>query len=355
MIVVVWAEDHKEDLMLRARFIIVGIAAIGLMSASVVAQEDAGGPKLAVPGKIVDLGNVSKGEIAEAVFKLVNEGTEPLLVKSVRPTCGCTVADYDREILPGAEGKVTAKLDTADFSGPVSKSILIMTNDAVNPTVTVVIKANVQPHIDVLPRPLIRFNAVIKENMEETVVVVASDLEREFKITKVESTVPYLLASYRPLDEGERFDGHSDSQYEVSLKLADEVQVGPVSGRLIIHTDHPDAPKVQVKVYGVVRALLHVTPPQIQFGSVDAKARPGRNVIVVSNRTGGVKTRVTGVSVDDPVFSAEVRSIKEGRRYQVTVTIDPEAEPGVYSARLKVTTDDPEYPELEVPVRAKIR
>jgi hypothetical protein len=355
MIVIVWAEDHKEDLMLRARFIIGGIVAIGLMSVSAIAQEAAGGPKLAVPGKIVDLGNVSKGDMVEAVFKLVNEGNEPLLVKSVRPTCGCTVADYDPEILPGAEGQVTAKLDTTDFSGPVSKSILIMTNDSVNPTVTVVIKANVQPHIDVLPRPLIRFNAVTKEDMEETVIIVASDPEREFKITEVESSVSYLLASYRSLDEGERLAGHSASQYEISLKLADDVQVGPVSGRLIIHTDHPDAPSVPIKVYGVVRALLHVTPPQIQFGSVEAKDRPGRNVIVVSNRTGGVKTQVTGVSVDDPAFSAEVRSIKEGSRYQVTVTIDPEAEPGVYSAQLTVKTNDPEYPELEVPVRAKIR
>jgi len=341
--------------MLKTRWIAVGAAAVLLISGSVTAQESGGGPSLDVPDKVIDLGTVSKGEVVEAVFKVVNEGDEPLLVKSVRPTCGCTVADFDREILPGAVGHVTAKLDTADFSGPVSKSVLIMTNDAANPTVTVIIKADVKPHIEVLPRPLIRFNAVTKEKMEESVVVVASEPDKEFKITGVESSVPYLVASYAPLGADERVRGYSQTQYRVTLGLSDEAEVGPVSGRVIIHTDHPEAPEVPVKVYGVVRALLHVTPPQIQFGAVDAKTRPGRNVIVVSNRTTEGEMDITGVNIDDPAFSAEVRPIREGSRYQVTVIIDPAAKPGDHYATLKVSTNDPEYPELEVPVRANIR
>ena len=44
--------------------------------------------------------------------------------------------------------------------------------------------------------------------------------------------------------------------------------------------DDDATPEVEVKVYGVVRALLNVTPGQVQFGAVEAKARPGRNVIV---------------------------------------------------------------------------
>ena len=65
----------------------------------------------------------------DAVFELVNEGNATLTVKAVRPTCGCTVADFDREIAPGATGTVKAKLDTKDFAGPISKSILVMTDD----------------------------------------------------------------------------------------------------------------------------------------------------------------------------------------------------------------------------------
>jgi hypothetical protein len=334
--------------------VLTGVALICL-AAPLAAQDDSGGPRMIVPEKVKDLGEVSKGDVLEAEFKLVNEGDEPLLIKAVRPTCGCTVADYDREVPPGGEGSVKAKLDTTDFSGPISKSILIMSNDTSSPTMTVVIKADVQPHVEVLPRPLIRFNAVVKEELVQTITVVATEEDRAFQITKVDSSVDYLTTTVRELEEDERFRDRSKTQYEIAVGLSDDAEVGPVSGRLMIHTDHPNAKLVPVKVFGVVRAALNVTPPQIQFGTVDADMRPGRNVIVVNNRTGGKKVEVTGAAIDDPAFKTALRSMEDGRRYQVTVTIDPEAGSGARDAVLTLKTTDVDYPELSVPVRANIR
>lgn len=334
----------------------IAVAVVCLITASVVAQErDVAGPKLEVPEKILDKGIVAKGDVVEANFKLVNEGTETLVVKSVRPTCGCTVADYDREIAPGGTGWVKSKLDTADFSGPVSKSILVMTNDPQDPTVSLVIKAEVKPYVEVLPRPLIRFNALQHEQLTEKVTIVSGDGSTDFKVTGVDSSVPYLKASVRQLDKEEQIPGKPAPQYEVALALTEDAPMGPVNAQLSVHTDHPKAKTVLIKVYGVVRALLHVTPPQIQFGTVEASSNPGRNVIVINNRTGGSGVEVTSAEVTDPAFDATVSPIQEGRRYQVTVTIKPDAEPGTKDAILKVSTNDPEFPQLTVPVRANIR
>jgi DNA segregation ATPase FtsK/SpoIIIE-like protein len=104
----------------------------------------------------------------------------------------------------------------------------------------------------------------------------------------------------------------------------------------------------------VIRALLHVTPSQVQFGSVAAKKQPGRNLILVNNRSGGVPVKVTGAMVDDPAFAAEVVTIEDGRRYQVTVTIAPDASPGQRDAVLVLKTTDSEFPQVEIPVRANI-
>jgi hypothetical protein len=334
----------------------IAVAVACLITASVVAQERGiAGPKLEVPEKILDKGIVAKGDVVEAHFKLVNEGSETLVVKSVRPTCGCTVADYDREIAAGGTGWVKAKLDTADFSGPVSKSILVMTNDPQDPTVSLVIKAEVKPYVEVLPRPLIRFNALKYEQMTQKVTIVSGDGQRDFKVTGVDSSVPYLKPSVRQLAKEEYIPGRPGPQYEVALSLAEDAPMGPVNAQLSVTTDHPKAKTVAIKVYGVVRALLHVTPPQIQFGTVEAKSNPGRNVIVVNNRTGGGGVEVTSADVTDSAFDATVSAIEEGRRYQVTVTIKPDAEPGTRDALLKLATSDPEFPELTVPVRANIR
>ena len=340
--------------MLNKQLTFIAFAAMVIGAATAFAQTD-GSPMLVVPSKIVDIGTVAQGVTVDAVFDLINEGDAKLVIKAVRPTCGCTVADFDPEIAAGATGQIKAKLDTKDFSGPVSKSILVMTDDPQNPTVTLVIKADIRPFVEILPRPLIRFNAVMHEPMKQTFIVVGADPEQTMKIKSVESSVPFIATSVRQLGEDELVKGKSKSQYEVTISLTDETPVGPVNAVLSVNTDLKEAPTVPVKVYGVVRALIHVTPAQVQFGSVESKTRPGRNLIVVNNRTDGTRIEISGATVDDPAFAAQVATIEEGRRYQVTVTVKPDADPGSRDATLTLTTTDKDFPTVTVPVRANLR
>jgi hypothetical protein len=314
----------------------------------------ADGPKMVVVEKIKDMGTVAQGEVLDVDFELVNEGDETLEIKAVRPTCGCTVAEYDREIAPGKTGYIRSKLETQDFSGPISKSILIMTNDPQDPTMTVVIKTVVHPYVEVLPRALVRFNAVQHEPMNQKVTVVAGEEEKDFKVTGVKSSVPFLMASVRPLTKDQLLAGKSAQQYEIALSMKDDAPIGPVNAVLEVETNHPKAKTVPVKVFGVVRSLLHVTPSQVQFGPVSAKKKPGRNVIFVNNRSGGAAVEVTSAEVNDPAFEAEVVTIEDGRRYQITVTVKPDASPGPRDAMLTLNTSDRQFPALEVPVRANI-
>ncbi|MCK5375467.1 MAG: DUF1573 domain-containing protein [Acidobacteria bacterium] len=341
--------------MLKNHFmLLIATALVALTALTAPVAVAADGPKLVVPEKVKDMGTVAQGEKVHVNFELVNEGDEPLIVKAVRPTCGCTVADFDREIPAGKTGLVKATLETRDFSGPISKSILIMTNDPRDPTVTVVIKTVVHPFVEVLPRALVRFNAVQHEPMNQKVVVVSGDDDENFQVTGVESSVPFLTVTVRPLGADELLAGKSSKQFEVALSMKEDAPVGPVNAVLEVHTNHPKAKTVPVKVFGVIRALLHVTPSQVQFGSVEAKKQSGRNLIVVNNRSGGVKVTVTGASVNDAAFAAEVVTIEEGRRYQVTVTVKPDASPGPRDAVLTLKTTDSQFPELKVPVRANI-
>jgi hypothetical protein len=327
----------------------------GLLIAGSAATASAQAPQLVVPSKIVDVGTVSQGIVADAVFELVNEGDAPLVVKAVRPTCGCTVADFDREIAAGATGKVAAKLDTKDFAGPISKSILVMTDDPQAPTVTLVIKADVRPFVEVLPRPLVRFNAVLHEPMEQTFTVVGANPDKPMRVTGIESSVPFIKTAMRKLDDSELLPGKGSDQYEVTLALDSSAPVGPVNAVLTVNTDLDEAPEVPVKVYGVIRAMIHVTPSQVQFGSVEAKSRPGRNLIVVNNRTDGTKVDLTAATVNDPAFVAEVSAIEDGRRYQVTVMVKPDADPGTRDAVLTLKTTDEDFPSVAIPVRANLR
>lgn len=337
--------------MLRRSTLLLAAAMLVLAPAVTPAQEAPAGPRVNVPKKVKDFGIVPQGKILEVKFEIVNEGTEKLVIKAVRPTCGCTVAEFDKEIAPNRAGWIRAKVDTTAFTGPITKSILVMTNDPETPTVTLVVKANVRPYLEVVPRPLVRFNTVRGESVSQEVFVVTDDAT-DFEVTGVKASVPFITGTVRKLDEDELVPGKYKVQYGVKLTLAPDAPAGPLNADVIVQTTHPKAKELKVKVFGVVRSLLHVTPSEIQFGTVQASAKQGRNVIVVNNRKEPLS--VTAVTVEDPDFEAAVLPIEEGKRYQVTVTIKPDAKPGKHDTVLVVTTSDPEFKELRIPVRANI-
>lgn len=77
-----------------------------------------------------DLGKVKKGQTIEIPYTIKNTGTKPLIISSVEPGCGCTVADKpEKPIMPGSEEKIIAKFDSKNqATGPHSKSIIVRAN-----------------------------------------------------------------------------------------------------------------------------------------------------------------------------------------------------------------------------------
>lgn len=81
-----------------------------------------------------DFGQAAMGEKVDIVYHFENTGSKPLFITEVRPTCGCTVADYTKTaVLPGKQGTVTAAFDT-NHGGPgsVRKSIVVSSNTTNN-------------------------------------------------------------------------------------------------------------------------------------------------------------------------------------------------------------------------------
>ena len=138
---------------------IVKLQSVGTLILAVASAAFAAAPDISVEETVVDLGRVTQGEIAEVEFSVENRGDEPLQIR-VRPTCGCTVADFDKLIPARDRGTVRARIDTSSFAGPISKSILVLSNDPDEPSLNLVIRAEVRPVLAILPRPLVRMETV---------------------------------------------------------------------------------------------------------------------------------------------------------------------------------------------------
>jgi hypothetical protein len=78
---------------------------------------------------VKDLGTINEGQKLQISFQLKNTGTTPLVLQSVVPGCGCTLADYPKEpIAPGKEAAITASFDSQGREGQQHKEITVTAN-----------------------------------------------------------------------------------------------------------------------------------------------------------------------------------------------------------------------------------
>jgi hypothetical protein len=76
-----------------------------------------------------DLGTINEGQKLQINFHLKNTGSAPLVLQSVVPGCGCTVADYPKEpIAPGKEADISASFDSKGREGQQHKEITVTAN-----------------------------------------------------------------------------------------------------------------------------------------------------------------------------------------------------------------------------------
>ena len=159
----------------------IPLALVALFAVSAFAAT----PTLTLVEPIRDFGTVAKGEKLDWSFPIKNTGDADLQILAVRPTCGCTVAEYDKVIKPGETGKVVAHVDTSQFSGPISKAVIIESNDANTPSAQVTIRAVVKPYVEAFPAGFVRFNVVQGDTQSQTVTIYSEE-EEPFEIIRTE-------------------------------------------------------------------------------------------------------------------------------------------------------------------------
>lgn len=311
-------------------------------------------PTIMIAEKIKDVGQVAKGEKVRAVFEVKNTGQAPLEISQVRPTCGCTVADFDRTIPPGGSGKVVAEVDTAGFNGPISKAVLVFSNDPATPQVNLVIKAEVRAYVEVLPRPLVIFQSVLQgETATQKLTLVSAD-GSDFKVlSATPSGGPYEIA-YHELPAKERTPDRKGSQWELTVTVPATAPDGMLNHKILVKTTAPKAPEVTINVTGAVRPVVQVIPGEVNFGTVAGDALVGRNVMINNNRQ-GTELKLSDVSVDNPNFTTEVLTLQAGQKFQVAVTLKAGAPKGPQKATLKIKTSDPMRKLLEIPIQAVVQ
>ncbi len=121
---------------------------IGLLIAVVVAfvgftaMQSNSGAEFKFTSETHDFGKIPQGKPVTHEFEFTNVGSEPIIISDVRPSCGCSVAEFTKTpVKPGETGKVTVKFDAAVRS-PFTKNFVVRSNTK-TPVKTLIIKGEV--------------------------------------------------------------------------------------------------------------------------------------------------------------------------------------------------------------------
>ena len=330
-------------------------------------KDDTGkAPRLTLSEPVHDSGTVAKGDKINWSFEVRNTGTSDLEILAAKPVCGCTVADFDKVIKPGATGKVTAHVDTTNFSGAINKSVTLETNDPSAPTAQLTLTAIVKPYVEAWPKSaaapagFIRFN-LLQGDAQSELVTLYSDETEPFEILKVDSPQDWIKVVPTKIENAaDRIAvGQKDqNQYQLNVTVGGpDAHVGPIAEKIHILTNSKHQPDYWLSVSGVVRPTFRVEPTGINFGEVAPTDTAATRTITI--RSNDLKTpesfAVTKAESGIAGVTAAFKPTDKKGEFEVTLQVAKDAKPGALDGTVTITTNDRIKPTITVPVKGMVK
>jgi len=127
--------------------LVTALVTLSLSLSALAAGEEkaaAKGPRISVEPESFDFGRTVQNKTLEKEFTIRNFGTEDLVIENVSTSCGCTVASgYAKTIKPGGKTPLTVKLETRAYTGHLTRSVMVRSNDPATNLVELKVEATV--------------------------------------------------------------------------------------------------------------------------------------------------------------------------------------------------------------------
>jgi hypothetical protein len=311
-------------------------------------------PQAIVSATSHECGHVKQGVRIEQVFTVRNGGTASLTFDLVQLTQPGMTAKFKPAIPPGAEGAIHLEWDTSRVKGPVEGVAVIGLNDPQRPKVQFVITAVVQPPIEFQPFAAV-FLSAYRDEIVQSAVRILNNEDRPLKILGMEPTSDRITAAIQTVEAGKI--------YELCVSVKPDAPFGRVQESLYLLTDHPERSRLRVLVNVLIKPDAYVNPEEVDFGQIQI-AEIARNSALLGflTQTFIVKTRHGEMQLKSVQSDLDFLDIKqspqEGKAgaFRIDVSLVQRLmRSGPISGSIRITTMDPRFPEITVPVRGEIK
>ncbi len=193
--------------------------------------------------QVIDFGTVKQDSVLQGNILFINTGAEPVTIKNVRTSCGCTVAQITkRECTPGDTMNVPFSFNTKGYEGLVRKTITILFQEDDTNDTNFVIQANIFQEIEILPK---YFQFTINQSNSDSIITdtftIKNYMKNPLRIKNIHTANDIITATppSAVIQPGET------KQIEIQFNLS---QIQQRYSTLTIDTDYDQNPQVFLPV-----------------------------------------------------------------------------------------------------------
>ena len=293
-----------------------------------------------------DFGKIGIDRKVSHRFKVTNTGQATLNITRLNPSCGCTSTVIGKwSLAPGESTEVEASFDPRGFSGPVHKSIQVISDDPANGSATLTFEANVVQ--DIMPSTsTVFYYDLTRTAARKAFVHLHSGNGQPVKVKDIKAPgAPYLSAAAK--NEG------NDAVLEIEL---DGRKLPPGKPRgvdsLSVITTSAQQPIIPIGIQWELKASVTAAPERIAWA--EAAGKELRSALTLKQAE-GKPFRVTGARSSSHLIKVEGTGKPGSPQQELQVVLSASARPGTYNESVTLVLDDPNQPELILRVSAILR
>lgn len=313
-----------------------------------------------------DFGEVKPGTPLRHIFKVKNEGKADLLINNVSPSCGCTKGEFDKVVPPGQEGKIELAIErTEGYSGEMSKSANVSTNDPKNSSFNLILRARFKSSASNAPPasgPL-NPNAVLTVEPVDRVITSSLTGSSSSSTLYISNPQPTPVHARNVISGGTAFTAtlstiQEGKRYQLNITSNPGLKAGHYVQTVKVITDSAVQPEVKIELDLTVYPKVLASPASILMPTLsvasDLATINWPTIFVRKLREKGFQ--ITSYTSTLRFLKLDMTTETEGQAYKIRITLDPaKIKPGDFKGTIQIKTNDADVPVVDVPVQISFR
>ncbi len=266
------------------------------------------------------------------------------------------MADFDKVIPPGKEGKISVKIHGHKiFAGHFKKTYTVTTNDPENEHIVLTLAGDVVKVFDVSSD--IALTGFSDENLKKEVIL-TNRLEKpiqleDYRWAETVRNSPemgkLISVKLEPIELGRK--------YRLTVWNKEQLDPGHYLGEIFIKSDFEGLAEKKILVRFTITPDVEVHPNKIFMREMIVEKGTSKSfdkkITIIAARADSLK--ILSVVPDREDITVNVQEIVPGKSFRCTIRLRPPSETGRYLGTLKIHTNYPGYEELPVNITGTVR